>query len=481
MAAHAAVDDALGLVRLAPHIDVVATTRTFDDSRGLPAPFGGSRNFPRSVADRLGLKPRLCLWERAGGDTPQTLVNEFCERIARRDARMVLLAGGEAISTVRHLLKQGIRLDWNESPAGDVEDHGPAVGSLITEYNRKHGLLGAPLTYGLLENARRATLGFTREDYMLQMGRLLAPFTKVAAANPYSAFVQTEQAPEQIATGSTRNRLVCDPYLLSMVAKDQVNQGAALLLTSTRVASELGISSERWIYLHGYAQLAEREVMERQDLGASPAARMTAHAAIEQAGIDVTSCKYFDFYSCFPIAVSSIACDGLGLEFEDQRGLTVTGGLPYFGGPGNNYSMHAIAELLGRLRLDRQAYGFIGANGGYLSKHAAGIYSARPAPWHECSSTAMQDQIDALPAPSRAVRPQGPAVIESFTARYEGGQPTAFIAAARMVDDGTRCLATVEGNGALIAALLHGEPIGRRIEVSCQSGGVNTIDQQEVT
>ena len=56
----------------------------------------------------------------------------------------------------------------------------------------------------------------------------------------------------------------------------------------------------------------------------------------------------------------------LGLDFGDEagrahavwfsaparmpRGLTVTGGLPYFGGPGNNYSTHGIAEMVARCR-----------------------------------------------------------------------------------------------------------------------------------
>ena len=74
-------------------------------------------------------------------------------------------------------------------------------------------------------------------------------------------------------------------------------------------------------------------------------------------------------------------CDGLGLAVDDPRGLTLTGGLPFFGGPGNNYSMHAIAETVQRARQAPGSYGFVGANGGVMSKYSAGVYSTRPAEW----------------------------------------------------------------------------------------------------
>ena len=60
-------------------------------------------------------------------------------------------------------------------------------------------------------------------------------------------------------------------------------------------------------------------------------------------GID--DIDFFDLYSCFP-SVVQITRDMLGIAEADPRELTVTGGLPYFGGPGNNYSMHAIASMM---------------------------------------------------------------------------------------------------------------------------------------
>ncbi len=63
------------------------------------------------------------------------------------------------------------------------------------------------------------------------------------------------------------------------------------------------------------------------------------------AGIGVDDIATFDLYSCFPFPVFAI-CEALGLTGDDPRGLTLTGGLPYFGGPGNSYSLHGIAETV---------------------------------------------------------------------------------------------------------------------------------------
>jgi acetyl-CoA C-acetyltransferase len=44
------------------------------------------------------------------------------------------------------------------------------------------------------------------------------------------------------------------------------------------------------------------------------------------------------FYGSFSIA-AFITCEALGWDIQDPRGLTVTGGMPFFHGPGTNYSM----------------------------------------------------------------------------------------------------------------------------------------------
>ena len=67
------------------------------------------------------------------------------------------------------------------------------------------------------------------------------------------------------------------------------------------------------------------------------------------AGAHVDDVAFFDLYSCFPSSLH-FACDALGIEPTDRRGLTVTGGLAYHGGPASGYLTHSIAAMVERLR-----------------------------------------------------------------------------------------------------------------------------------
>jgi acetyl-CoA C-acetyltransferase len=144
--------------------------------------------------------------------------------------------------------------------------------------------------------------------------------------------------------------------------------------------------------------------------------RWTGKRALEMAGVGLADIRHIDLYSCFPVAVE-IGARELGLEPDDPRGLTVTGGLPYMGGPGNNYAMHSIAVMMDRLRKDRGAYGLVTANGWFLTKQSTGIYSTKPPsrPFDRQDPKVLQAQIDALPHPPVTEHPNGPARIEAYT------------------------------------------------------------------
>jgi len=100
-----------------------------------------------------------------------------------------------------------------------------------------------------------------------------------------------------------------------------------------------------------------------------------------------------DVYSCFPSAVQ-IAARELGLPIGDaDRPLTVTGGLTFAGGPWNNYVSHSIATMADKLAAAPDQVGLITANGGYLTKHSFGVYSATP-PRHEFRWEDVQSAVD---------------------------------------------------------------------------------------
>ena len=452
-------------------VDTVAATRQFENSApGARAPLGRSDNFPRSVTGRVGAAPRRAILEVAGGQSPQHLVTELAAAIAAGGTGVALVCGAEAISTARALAKAGDRPDWSEHAGGDLEDRGYGLGGLLSPPLAAHGLTGAPATYALLENSRRARLGQSRAEYALGMGRLFAPFTRVAARNPYAS-APVERTAAELITPTVANRMIADPYTRYLVAREKVNQAAAVMLMPVAAARRLGVPEARWVFLAGHADLRERDLLDRPELSRAPALAAAARHALEVAGIGPGEVSTFDLYSCFPIAVTVVA-DGLGLAPDDPRGLTVTGGLPFFGGPGNNYSMHAIAETVQRARARPGSYGFVGANGGMLSKYSVGVYSTIPAPWRTGRSAALQAGLDAGPVPERAAAADGRATVETYTVvRGRGGTRTGFVL-GRLDADGRRFVGRAQdGDEDMLALLASEQPAGQRVFVHSSGSG----------
>jgi acetyl-CoA C-acetyltransferase len=442
-------------------IDVVAGVRQFEISGPVPAPLGRSTNYPRSVARRIGAEPARAILEVIGGQGPQHLVTEFAAAIAAGTCEVAMVFGSDAVSTERFYANRDNRPDFSETVDGQLEDRGYGYDGLFNKYTVSHGLIGAPAQYGLMENARRARLGLGVAEYRQAMAELFAPFTKIAAKNPFSAS-PVERSVEELATVTDGNRMICDPYPRLLLARDQVNQGAAALLMSVAAARRLGVPEEKWVYLRGHADMSEQPLLERVDLGRSPASVLAVREALSVAGIGLDDVATFDLYSCFAVPVFNI-CDGVGLATDDPRGLTLTGGLPFFGGPGNNYSMHAIAETVAKMRDKPGEFGLVGANGGIMSKYSVGVYSTEPGEWTPDGTAALQDEVARFPKVPVITAAEGPARIETYSVRYDWPVRTGIIV-GRLVADDSRFLATTEDEE-LLYVLTDTDPIGTRISV----------------
>ena len=468
-AAQAAIDDTGVGEAVKAAIDLVGGIRTFEDSTPMPAAFGKPDKYPLAIAARLALHPKVAILEKVGGQSPLALITDMADRIAKGDAQAAIAFGSEAISTVRHLKSAGEKREWTETYQAEIEDHGLGIEGLVNRYNVSHGIAAAAPAYGILENARRARLGLDRDSYRREMAKLFAPFTQIAAANPYSSAATEPMSVDDLATISERNRMIADPYPLKMVSRDQVNQGAAVLLMSVAKARELGIPEEKWVYFHGSALANERDIIERTDMGASPAAKASLESALRTAGVGRDDIAFFDFYSCFPIAVFAGAVDALGLSPNDPRGLTVTGGLCYFGGPGNNYSMHGFATMAEKLRASPGKLGLIAVNGGFVSKYGAAVLSTTPAEWTACEKENIQRELDAEPKPQVTRTAEGTAKILSYTINYAKGVPVQAVVVGELAD-GTRFLAN-EADAKTLQEMVEKDPLGRSIYVTHRAEG----------
>jgi acetyl-CoA C-acetyltransferase len=248
-------------------------------------------------------------------------------------------------------------------------------------------------------------------------------------------------------------------------------------MTSAGEARRLGIPEERWVYLWGCGDASDLWfVTERVNYYTSPAIRAAGKRALGMAGVGIVDVAYFDLYSCFPSAVQ-IARDMLGIAPDDPRPLTVTGGLPYFGGPGNNYVTHSIASMAEKLRADRGAIGMVTANGWYVTKHSAGIYSTEPpkGEWRRTDPKLDQAAIDAEAHPALVDEPSGDATVETYTVLFDrDGAPERGIVIGR-TGDGGRFMANTPAERRTLEAMTKHEMVGTKGRAARGADGVNVF------
>ena len=434
-----------------------------------------STNPPAQLAAALGAKPRYEIYSEMGGNTPQYLINALSERIARGETQLALAVGAEFLGSAMKRMGKGASFDDWKAAEDETLDLPRRVGDArpgSTPYEQRHGLNRPINIYPLFENAVRARDGRGLAEHQQRLGKLFSAFSQVAAHNP-EAWFPTPRSGEEIATVSDRNRMIGYPYPKLMNAIMEVDQSAAVLVASVAKARELGVPESQWVYLHGCADATDLwNPIDRQDFHSSPAMRLTGKRAFEMAGIGLERIDYIDLYSCFPVAVE-VGAEELGLSLDDPRGLTVTGGLPYAGGPGNNYVMHSIAVMAQKLRARPGAYGLVTGNGWYLTKQSTGIYSTTPPtkPFEREDPAVIQRQIDALPHPEIVEQPQGAATIETYTVVHKREGPFMAIIVGRDAN-GRRFVANTPDDPSTLASLEASEQIGRTGQVT-QAGDLN--------
>jgi len=313
--------------------------------------------------------------------------------------------------------------------------------------------------YPLFETALRGRLGLTPDEHLRRVAELWARFSAVAATNPHAAIRRAWTA-EEIAQAGTSNRFISYPYRKVMNSNNDVDQAAAVVLCSVERATASGIPRERWVFLHGAASAQETPYLSnRFDLSRCAPIAAAGAAALSTAGLGVDDIAHVDLYSCFPSAVQIGAAElGLGLD-EPDRPLTVTGGLSFAGGPGNNYVSHSIAAMVDVLRADPGSFGLCTALGWYITKHAVGVYSTEPPP-NGFRHDRPQDQVDVLPRRDPVGDYEGAATIDSYTVMHERDGEPAIGLVACLLPDGRRTWANTNEPGLMKAMTLE-EFVGR--------------------
>ncbi len=444
------------------------------------------RKAPRLLSEILDTNPALKEYTTIGGDTPQWLVNRVADNLASGKSEIAILTGCEVMHSVKNAIAagkppEGFRDSFIDiTPIGDESE-------VILIGNERFGnsafeldhFVDMPVrVYPLIENALRAKEGLTIKKQQENLGKFGETFSAVAAKNRY-AWSQNLLTAAQVIIPSPQNRMISFPYTKLLNANVYVDQAAALIMTTPQAARRLGIPEEKWVYIHGGQDAHDIWfISEREDIADSPAINACVQDAFQQAEITLGDIGFFDFYSCFP-CMPRLYRHVLGIENDDPRPMTLTGGLPYFGGPGSNYAMHSVAEVVNRCRIESNKFGLITSNGWYCTKHSTGVYSSQKpqSKWNRTPPALFQQQLSLPKSLEIDQSPSGSFWVDSYTIWFDRqGEPETGILIGR-TESGKRTLAhTPAGNKDILHAMMQKEWIGASGKIIGKKDKINVVD-----
>jgi acetyl-CoA C-acetyltransferase len=445
----------------------------------------------RLVGARLGLPTGMRRESGYSGAAPLRLLAEACRSVADGTIAAALVIGGIADASVRRARTLGIDPPapptsmWSQGSGGvrDARLRAPSFEGFTAE-----GAAGAGLPahfFALIESSLGA--GLDPAVHRARLGALLAPFTEAAARRPDVAWFPTVRSAAEIADASVDNRLVAEPYTKRMCSFPTVDLAAAVVVS----AGGLAAPSVRARAVRPLALTAAKDPHP-------PSARPTIHrsgaldravaAALARAVAEPADVALFDLYSCFPAAVQ-MAAAAFGLTDDDPRPRTVTGGLPYFGGPGASYSLHGLVCMVEEIRARPGDLGAVVGLGGMANDFGVAILagaddgpSAPGRPFGrpfgvggavEAVEPLDLGVVDDDPVPLRAsVSGRVVGVVDAMTVVHDrDGGPTGAPVVARL-PDGARVGARA-ADASLVAAVTGTTLVGR--EVRLEASGETVV------
>lgn len=417
----------------------------------------------RLIADAIGATAHTVLADF--GILQQTLMGDACERIARGEIRCALIAGSEAKFRQLQAHIQGVLLTELPQHTQPDETMTPAE-EMTLAAEVQAGLMMPVGFYALMESALRFERGETVDENRDRLAALYSRMSAIAAENPH-AWKREVVTAEAIRNAEGKNRLLAFPYTKYHNSEWNVDQACALLLCSKSLADELGVAASKRVY-----PLASSEsnhmlcLSQREHIAQAPGANTSLEFALKHAGITIDELDLLELYSCFPAAVQVFA-EAAGVDTA-SRDTTVTGGMPFAGGPLNNYVLQAtcrMAELLRESAL-LKCYGAVSSVSGMMTKQAWGLWSNQP----PVKAFAFLDVSEQVAANSRVLtvldQYEGAVTIVAYTVLFQGDHPVRAIVIADTADR-QRVLAWSE-NISLMHDMMATEWCGRQIHVNIE-------------
>ena len=422
-----------------------------------------------AIASAIGAEGATTLLATVGV-LQQTLIGDACRRIAEGEVGAALVVGGDSGYRILRA-----RIAGERAPESQQTSEPDVVLSPHEELRHpaelRAGMKMPVGLYAIMESAYRKEQGLSVDEHRDRIAALYSRFSEIAEDNPHAWRRQRLDA-AAIRNASDRNPMQAFPYTKLHCSSWNVDQASALLFCSVEKARALGIAASRWIY-----PLASTEsnhmvpVSARAEPQRCAGARIAGRAALDAADTCADALDWVELYSCFPLAVETYATE-IGLS--PGRDVTVTGGMPFAGGPYNNYQLHATCRMVQKLREGGSSApgrptiaaleprrGLVSCVSGVLTKQGFGLWSTAPGPngFVHCDCS---DEVARL-MPTRPVleAATGPGRIVGCTVLHDGAAPQVVV----LVDvDGGRTVA-VSGDPVLAARFEREEMVGAAVHI----------------
>jgi acetyl-CoA C-acetyltransferase len=434
------------------------------ESIAVPQGMWEYRNPGRLIASALGCPSAKSILSDLGV-LQLSLLSDLCRAIAAGEQYVGVVTGGEAKFRDLQARITGLPIvntaESAETPPPDV--HLTSSDPWASDLEARAGLAAPVELFAIIESALRRQQGLDVDDHRDRIARLYSRFSEVAAENPHAWRRQPVRS-EDIRNASAWNAMLAFPYTKRHSSQWNVNQAVAILVCSARRAAELRLPRDGWIFPLSAAQSKHVVPLAQQrQLHTHPGTVVAGKRALALAGVTTRDVDAAELYSCFPAAIQSFAFD---LDLSEACPWTVTGAMPFAGGPYNSSSLEGVARMVEVLRGQgsRRRIGLVSNLSGIFGKQACALFSNVPSAGgyrYEDVTAAVAACDTPLPLDGDYV---GPATVVGYTVVFAGGLPSHAIAICD-TPGGARTVVRSEDT-ALLEAMTREEFCARVVDVA---------------
>ena len=308
------------------------------------------------------------------GILQQNLINSACNRIINGEINGSLILGGESrYKMIRASIENE---EYVETPLDiNPDNYIKAPDDLQLDVEEKELGLMAVGYYAILESAFRAASNSEINEHNDFLASIYAHFSKIASKNN-DGWIEKSIKKSEILNKSKKNPPQAFPYNKYHCTSWNVNQSAAIIICSEAVADKLSVPNEKRVY-----PLASSEnnhmiaTLQRSNLIEPIGMKLASEYILKICEKNNLNIDFYDLYSCFPIAIQMFA---KSLQLKDINNSSITGAMPFAGGPINSFVLHSTVKLISKIRKKQKGTGIITGVSGMMTKQSYALWSKTP-------------------------------------------------------------------------------------------------------